>query len=229
METQEANAAVATNGLEGNTDVVTDNQTPADNQTQDTTTDGQQNPNGTQDDNTPDPDGKYGSPETYDYSNVNMPDGMQLDNELLKEFTPLAKELNLSNDSASKLVALGVKLAQKNAATFKDATEQAAIAEKNSYLDMLNHDQELNVLNTDDYGKYLDVANQGYNAVATKEFKSFVNSKGLTHHPEFIKVFHKIGELCSDASIPDANIPPAASEQDIADLLYRNTTSANKD
>lgn len=180
-----------------------------------------------QDENNDNPDDKYGSPENYDYSKVAMPEGMQLDQELVNEFNPLAKELNLSNDSASKLMALGVKLAQKNAATFNEAIQQAQVAEKNSYLEKLNSDKELNVLNTDDYNKYLDVANQGYNAVATKEFKAFVNAKGLTHHPEFIKVFHKIGELCSDSSMPDAKLPPSV-EKDAADILYGNTTSGEQ-
>ena len=207
----------------------TDNQNAANeqNQNQDlnNTGEGEENngnENGENNDNSD--DGKYGSPENYDYSSVNLPEGMKLDEELLTEFNPLAKELNLSNDSANKLMALGVKLAQKNAATFKEATEQAAIAEKNSYLEQLNNDKELNVLNTDDYNKYLDVANQGYNAVATKEFKAFVNAKGLTHHPEFIKVFHKIGELCSDSSIPDAKLPPSV-EKSAADILYGNSSS----
>lgn len=184
--------------------------------------DNAENNNGENNDNSD--DGKYGSPENYDYSTVALPEGMQLDAELVNEFNPLAKELNLSNDSANKLMALGVKLAQKNAATFKEAAVQAAIAEKNSYLEQLNSDKELNVLNTDDYNKYLDVANQGYNAVATKEFKAFVNAKGLTHHPEFIKVFHKIGELCSDSSIPDAKLPPSV-EKSAADILYGNSSS----
>lgn len=226
MENGENNAAENAGLNDGGMN--TDNQNAANeqNQNQDlnNTGEGEENngnENGENNDNSD--DGKYGSPENYDYSSVNLPEGMKLDEELLTEFNPLAKELNLSNDSANKLMALGVKLAQKNAATFKEATEQAAIAEKNSYLEQLNNDKELNVLNTDDYNKYLDVANQGYNAVATKEFKAFVNAKGLTHHPEFIKVFHKIGELCSDSSIPDAKLPPSV-EKSAADILYGNSS-----
>ncbi len=226
MENTENNAAENTNLEDGqNLDNAADEKNQGLNegeQNQDNTENNNEN-----DDNSDD-DGKYGSPDNYDYSTVELPEGMQLDEELLNEFNPLAKELNLSNDSANKLMALGVKLAQKNAASFKEATEQAAIAEKNSYLEQLNNDKDLKVLNTDDYNKYLDIANQGYNAVATKEFKTFLNSKGLTHHPEFIKVFHKIGELCSDSSIPDAKIPPSA-EKSAADILYGKSTSDEQD
>lgn len=230
METNETNTAAENAGLNDGENI-TDNQNAANEQNQDLNNAGEGNDttgnnDGENNDNS-DEDGKYGSPENYDYSTVTLPEGMQLDEELVNEFNPLAKELNLSNDSANKLMALGVKLAQKNAATFREATQQAAIAEKNSYLEQLNNDKDLNVLNTDDYNKYLDVANQGYNAVATKEFKAFVNAKGLTHHPEFIKVFHKIGELCSDSSIPDAKIPPSA-EKSAADILYGNTPSGEQ-
>lgn len=227
MENDANNAAENAGLNDGNQDI--DNQNAANEQNQNQDLGGDGNSNDGNSDNNSDNNEKYGSPENYDYSNVAIPDGMQLDSELLNEFNPLAKELNLSNDSAGKLIALGVKLAQKNAATFKEASEQAAVAEKNSYLEQLNNDSELNVLNTDDYNKYLGIANQGYNAVATKEFKAFLNAKGLTHHPEFIKVFHKIGKLCSDSSIPDATLPPQASEKSIADILYANTTSAQKD
>ena len=224
MEQNEMNAAENNAGL--NDSENTDNQNAANEQ--DLNNAGEQGNDNTGDDNGENnsDDDKYGSPENYDYSKVAMPEGMQLDQELVNEFNPLAKELNLSNESASKLMALGVKLAQKNAATFNEAIQQAAIAEKNSYLAKLNDDKELNVLNTDDYNKYLDVANQGYNAVATKEFKAFVNAKGLTHHPEFIKVFHKIGELCSDSSMPDVKLPPSV-EKDAADVLYGK--SGNQD
>ena len=166
----------------------------------------------------------YGSPENYDYSKITLPEGMELDKELVDEFNPLAKEMNLSNGSANKLMSLAVKLAEKNSASFKEAMQQAQVAEKNSYLQMLDNDNELKALSSDDYNKYVDVASKGYNAVATKEFKAFLNDKGLTHHPEFIKVFHKIGQMCIDSKIPDAKIPPSA-EKSAADILYGNSAN----
>lgn len=161
----------------------------------------------------------YGSPENFDYSKIELPEGMTLDEELVNEFNPIAKKFNLSNSSANELMNLAVKLSNKNAANVNDAVQQMKIAEKNSYLQLLNDDKELNTQNSDEYEQYLDVATQGLKAVSTPEFNEFLKEKGLTHHPEFIKVFHKIGTMCKDAFIPDASIPVSVKRTP-ADILY---------
>jgi len=166
----------------------------------------------------------YGSPDNYDYSNLKLPDGMTLDKDLLDEFNPLAKKFNLSNSSANELLSLAVKLSDKNSASVKNAIEEVHLSEKNSYLQMLNDDKELNTHNRKEYDQYLDVATQGLKAVSTPKFDEFLREKGLTHHPEFIKVFHKIGELCKEASIPDATLP-IGTKLSPADILYANSSS----
>lgn len=164
-------------------------------------------------------DNIYGSPDDFDYSEIKLPEGMTLDEELINEFNPIAKKFNLSNSSANELVNLAVKLSNKNAANLHDAVEQVKMLEKNSYLQLLNSDKELNTHNSAEYEQYLDVATQGLKAVSTPGFNDFIREKGLTHHPEFIKVFHKIGTMCKDAYIPDASIP-VGIKRTPADILY---------
>lgn len=161
----------------------------------------------------------YGSPDNFDYSEIKLPEGMTLDNDLVGEFEPIARKLNLSNSSANELMNLAVKLSSKNMSSITDALNQAQIAEKNSYMEMLEKDTELNANDTAKYNQYLNVAVQGLNAVATDKFKEFINAKGLTHHPEFIKVFHNIGKLCKDAALPNVN-NPVGKKEDAADVLY---------
>lgn len=211
------NSAANENSQQNNENENTNSQSVSQNQGDDNT--------GLNDDDKSKTDGDvYGSPENYDYSSITLPDGMELDKELVGEFEPLAKEMNLSNSSANKLMALAVKLSEKNATSFKEAVEQMQVTEKNSYLQMLNDDSELKALNNDDYNKYVDVASKGYNAVATKGFKDFLNAKGLTHHPEFIKVFHKIGEMCADSSLPNVKMP-SSPEESAADILYKKSSA----
>lgn len=162
----------------------------------------------------------YGSPETFDYSNVQLPEGMQLDDELLKEFEPVAKKLNLSNKSANELMNLAVKLTEKNTAKFSEFAQEMQQAKVNSYLELLNTDKELNANNEAHYNQYLDTAIKGLKAVATPGFTELLKTEGLTHHPEFIKTFHKIGELCVSEKIPDATYPTSQKEPDAADVLY---------
>lgn len=160
----------------------------------------------------------YGAPEQFDYSDIKLPEGMTLDKELLEEFEPIAKKFNLSNKSANELLGLAVKLSEKNISIVQDAIQQSQIAEKNSYMQMLDQDIELNVKDSAQYEQYLSVASKGIKAVATPKFKEFIKDKGLTHHPEFIKVFHKIGQLCTEVKIPDGN--PSGKDVDAADVLY---------
>lgn len=160
----------------------------------------------------------YGSPETFDYSETNLPDGMTLDQEMLGKFEPLAKELNLSNKSANKLMNLAVELVSKNTPKADDLIAQIQEAEANSYKQLLVQDKELPQL-TEDYEKYLSVANAGIKAVATKGFKDLLIKKGLVNHPEFIKTFYAIGKLTQDDSLPNVKTPVGIKE-DAADILY---------
>ncbi len=164
----------------------------------------------------------YGSPEQYDYSTVELPEGITLDTELTQEFEPIAKKLNLSNKSANELMKLAVKLTQKNVSKFPDYSAAVQQAKKDSYVEMLNKDKELNVNNEAQYGSYLNVATQGLKAVATPKFIELLKAEGLTHHPEFIKTFHKIGQLCASEKIPDVQYPSGQKEIDPADVLYGN-------
>lgn len=161
----------------------------------------------------------YGSPESFDYSEIKLPENMVLDEEMVEKFNPIAKELNLSNKSANKLMKLAVELTSKQTAKFEDLATQIAEAEQNSYLQLLNTDKELNGYSEEEYSQYLTTANLGVKSVATQGFKDLIKHKGLTNHPEFIKTFHAIGKLCKGDSIPDVKNPVGATPN-AADILY---------
>ena len=167
----------------------------------------------------------YGSPENFDYSAVELPENMELDSDLVNEFNPIAKKLNLSNKSANELMSLAVKLTQKNTAKFADEfAAQLQDAESKSYLQMLNTDKELNAFSAEEYDQYINTANLGIKSVATDGFKNLLKQKGLTNHPEFIKTFHAIGKLCQSDKLPDVKNPVGANRS-AADILYGSAES----
>lgn len=167
----------------------------------------------------------YGSPENFDYSAVELPENMELDSDLVNEFNPIAKKLNLSNKSANELMSLAVKLTQKNTAKFADEfAAQLQDAESKSYLQMLNTDKELNAFSAEEYDQYINTANLGIKSVATDGFKNLLKQKGLTNHPEFIKTFHAIGKLCQSDKLPDVK-NPVGSNRSAADILYGSAES----
>ncbi len=168
----------------------------------------------------------YGSPENYDYSEIQLPENMQLDNELISEFNPLAKKLNLSQKSANELVELAVKLTGKNMQKTSDALEEMQHAKSASYEQMLLQDEEFSKMDDENYNQYLNTANLGISKVATKGFQELIKKEGLTKHPDFIKTFHQIGKLCQADSIPDA-IHPVGKAERMADILFDKTVKNN--
>lgn len=163
----------------------------------------------------------YGSPEQFDYTEVQLPEGMELDKDMLGKFEPLAKEFNLSNKSANKLMNLAVELVAKNTPNAESLATQIQQAEAESYSQLLNSDKELNAYSQEEYGNYLKVANQGVKSFATQGFMDLIKAKGLTNHPDFIKTFHAIGKQCSNDILPNVNNPVGKSERQ-ADILYGN-------
>lgn len=163
----------------------------------------------------------YGAPENYDFSNITLPQGYKFDNDMLKEFNPIAKELNLSQKSADKLMNLAAKLVEKNYGKLPEVMEQVKTAKVTQYKQALNTDKEIFGGSKVNMDAYMDIADKGYNAFATDDVKTALNEAGLDYHPAVIKMFHRIGELVGDDKIfaPKA---PVGTELDAADVLYGN-------
>ena len=164
-------------------------------------------------------DGVYGSPEAYDYKDVKLPKGAELDKEMLKEFDALNKETNLSQAQANKYMMLGVKLAQKNANNLPAMMQQITQAKITQYQQALNTDKEICGGDRSKLNAYLDVADKGYTALASDGLKQVLAETGLNYHPEVIKLFHLLGEKVGDDKLFNAKIP-AGTGQDAADILY---------
>jgi len=64
---------------------------------------------------------KQGAPENYD---IKAPEGMELDQEALGEFAPIAKELKLTNEQAQKLADVHSKTLQRQTETYKKMTAE---------------------------------------------------------------------------------------------------------
>lgn len=167
-----------------------------------------------------DENGAYGSPEQFDYKDIELPEGIRLDEELVKEFNPIAKKLNLSQSSANELVSLGVKLAQKQAGNLPAIMQQVQQAKVAQYQQALNTDKEIGNGDRSKMNAYLDVADKGYTAFATDEVKQALAEVGLNYHPAIVKMFHRIGELVGDDKIYGTRSP--VTSQDPADILYNN-------
>lgn len=135
-------------------------------------------------------------PEEYDYSNVELPEGIELDKELTDEFSSAAKELKLSQTNADKFMAMGVKLTQKITQKFEDAIKEAQQNQIKSYATMLNNDPDIGGAKLK---QSLEEANVAYSEFVSDDAANLLAQTGLNKHPAIVKVFQKIGkELKND-------------------------------
>lgn len=131
-------------------------------------------------------------PEKYEFT---MPDGVEMDSEMLAEFEPIAKELGLSQEKAQKLVDIQIKSLQKLQAAhdiqqeeaFKEMTTQWATAAK--------ADSEYGGAK---FNENLSVAQKALKQFASEGLIEYLNSSGLGNHPEVIRTFVKVGKAISE-------------------------------
>lgn len=133
--------------------------------------------------------GIYGAPETY--ADFTMPEGVTLDADLLAEFTPVLKELNLSQASAQKVLDFAPKLLSQAVEGIK-----AQLAdEARSWHDAARGDKEIGGAKM---AETLAVANKAFAKFGTPELKAFLASRGLNAHPELIRAFYRAGKAISE-------------------------------
>ena len=199
---------------ENNTDVQEDAENNADEGVQ------EQNAGSEQNNSLSDDGGIYGAPETYDYTDVKIPNDYEYDKDMLKEFDALNKETNLSQAQANKYMEFGLRLAQKHSADLPKLLQQVQQTKITQFKQALNTDEEIGGGDKTRMNAYLDTADKGYTAFANDEAKAALADAGLNYHPAIIKMFHRIGELVGDDKIYAPKNPAGAF--DAADILYGN-------
>lgn len=134
-------------------------------------------------------DKPQGAPEAY--ADFKLPDGMDMDAEVLGEFKGLAKELNIPQEKAQQLIDFQAKLATKQAEEYQAAVmkqgEQWAAAVKN--------DPELGGEN---YDKSVASAVKVIQAFGDDGLKELLNTSGLGNHPALFKFCHRVSQAISE-------------------------------
>ncbi|EIL3147488.1 peptidase [Escherichia coli] len=148
-----------------------------------------------------------GAPEKYEFQ---VAEGVELDTEALKDFEPVARELNLTNEQAQKLVDAYPKILagvqQRQAEAWQKTTEQWAADVK--------ADKEIG---GDKLISNLSAAQRALDQFGTPELKEYLNTTGLGNHPDLVKTFVKIGKAMSeDGMVTGGN----EGQRSAAEVLY---------
>lgn len=196
---------------------------PAEPSTQDKPAEGAENPTGAEkepdkegdkpvdekpkegDDKNKEPEG---APEKYEFKAA---EGQQLDETALKEFEPIARELNLNQEQAQKFVDLYAskivpQLQQQQIEQWTKQTEQWAVDAK--------ADKEIG---GDNMTANIGLAQKAFDQFGSPELKEYLNTTGLGNHPEIIRAFMKVGKSMSEDSMVMTN---NTGQRSAAEVLY---------
>jgi len=148
-----------------------------------------------------------GAPEKYEFQ---AGEGVELDTEALKDFEPVARDLNLTNEQAQKLVDAYPKILagvqQRQAEAWQAQTEQWAADVK--------ADKKIG---GDKLTANLSSAQRALDLFGTPELKEYLNTTGLGNHPELVKAFVKIGKAMSEDGMVDGS---NQGQRSAAEVLY---------
>lgn len=141
-----------------------------------------------------DGDKPAGAPEAY--TEFVMPDGYKLDEQLLGEFTPVLKELNLSQEAAQKVMDFAPKLIEKTVAeTQAGLLTQLGLADHASWTAALKADAEIG---GDKLPENLGHAKAAFTTFFSPAAQKLINGLGLGNHPEVIRGLVKVGKAISE-------------------------------
>ncbi|MFA2493517.1 peptidase [Escherichia coli] len=148
-----------------------------------------------------------GAPEAYEFKAA---EGVELDTEALKDFEPVARELNLTNEQAQKLVDAYPKILagvqQRQVEAWQKQTQDWAADVK--------ADKEIG---GDKLTGSLSKAQQALATFGTPELKQYLEETGLGNHPELVKAFVKIGKAMSEDNMVSAG---NTGQRSAAEVLY---------
>ena len=164
-------------------------------------------------------DATQGAPDQYEF-NTEVADAPNvLDPEVLTAFGEVAKELDLPQEAAQKVLDKVAPVMQ---------ARQAAVVEQVK-LDWANESQADKEFGGESLNDNLEIAKSSLNAFGTDAFKSLLQETGFGNHPEIIRFMYRAGKAISeDSYVGNSDGANAKSNgipkdfNDIANSLYSN-------
>ncbi|MNM07816.1 hypothetical protein D3C81_178710 [compost metagenome] len=153
-------------------------------------------------------------PEAYAFSN--LPEGYSISEEQLAAFSPVLKDLGLTQEQADKLVAFD---AQRSLAA-QEASQQQAIEFRNKQVGewetALRSDAEFGGASFD---ANVAVAQQFLTDFGSPELSAFLAESGLGSHPEVVRMFHKAGKELGEGKLHRTTTEIPKTEMTIVDAF----------
>ncbi|QLG95283.1 hypothetical protein HZF02_26565 [Pseudomonas yamanorum] len=129
------------------------------------------------------------APEAYE--DFTLPEGMEMDADVLGEFKNLAKELNIPQAKAQQLIDFQTQLANKQAEQYQAAVTKQA----QDWAASIKSDPELGGEN---YDKNVASAIKVIQSFGDPALTELLNQSGLGNHPALFKFCHRISAAISE-------------------------------
>ena len=148
-----------------------------------------------------------GAPEKYEFAE---PDGSNFDTKVLDQFSEIAKELNLPQEAAQKMLdKMGPMMASRQAEVVKAARTQ-----------WTTESQADKEFGGDKLGENLSTAKKALDAFGTPELRSLLEVSGLGNHPEMIRLMYRAGKAISEDRMVTSGAGERTGEPTAAQILY---------
>lgn len=152
-----------------------------------------------------------GPPETYEFK---APEGREYDNAVLEPFAEAAREANLSQDAAQKLL-------DRMAPALAARQQEQVTAVRTGWLEASRTDKEFG---GERLQENLSAAKKALDSYAAPGFRKLLEDTGLGSHPEVIRMLVRVGKGMNEDSFV-AGGGAFKGPRDLAAKLYPNTPS----
>lgn len=142
------------------------------------------------------------APEKYEFT---AGEGQELDKEAVAAFEPIARELGLSNEQAQKIVDVYGSTIMPQIAKQQEAAWQKQVTE---WAETVKADKELGSVESIGY------AQKALDQFGSPELNEFL-LQGFGNHPEFVRIFSKIGKAMSEDGFVSGSSENARSAADV--------------
>lgn len=145
------------------------------------------------------------------YADFTLPEGVTPDPVIREQFKQLAKELDLTQEQAQKLIDLDAQRVTAQA--------EAAKTQSTTWFGQIQADKELG-------GEKLQenaaVAAGALDKFGTTELKTLLQETGLILHPEIVRMFYRAGKAISEDSFVGGSPGSSAAQPSTAQRMYPN-------
>jgi len=153
-------------------------------------------------------------PEKYEFK---APEGVTFDQAQIDAFTPVAKELGLTNEQAQKLVDLqtthAANAATAQAAQWKSVTDAWAAETK--------ADKDIGGVK---FNENVGIASKAIDKFGTPELRKALDDSGMGNHPAVVRFFVNVGRQISEDTMASGNAGGGGAPKTAAEILFPGMT-----